>query len=69
MWHHKVRYKYNRDDLINLRPCHDSFTDANGHVSQCHEMGDMPVAVADSEKKVRVLLIRDVRVVPGSAFR
>ena len=55
---------YRREDLVNLRPCSDTFTDASGNKSVCAEMGDLPVVVLDSERKPRIITIKDVRLVP-----
>ena len=54
------------EDLINVRACHDSVTDASGNSIDCPWIGDLPISVLDSRGREIRMLLRGVRY--SSAF-
>ena len=54
-----------RSALVNIRPCKDKFVAADGAVAPATCIGDMPVAVRDSDGTARLWLVRNVRCVPA----
>ena len=59
-WH----VHHRQEDVINIRPCHDTFrgVDNKQHRATC--MGDLPAVVKNSNGKHVKILIRNVRIVP-----
>ena len=53
------------DDLINVRPCEDTFAGVDNIVHGCSGMGDLPFACVDSAGNAHRLLLRNVRCVPS----
>ena len=49
------------DRLINLRPCREVYSQANGRLSYCHWKGDMPVYVKTSANTTVSMTISNVR--------
>ena len=59
-WH----VHYRREDLVNIRPCADTFRGIDKHQHRATGIGDMPVVVKDIHGKHVKVLIRNVRLVP-----
>jgi len=49
------------DRLINLRPCKEVYSQANGRLSYCHWKGDMPVYVKTGTNTTVSMTISNVR--------
>ena len=56
------------DRLINLRPCKEVYSQANGRLSYCHWKGDMPVYVKTSANTTVSMTISNVRYVPDFKY-
>ena len=57
----------NVDDLVDVRPCKESFKNINGDITRCTKMGNLPLAYLDSSNKVKRLVIPNVRYVESFA--
>jgi len=56
------------DRLINLRPCKEVYSQANGRLSYCHWKGDMPVYVKTGTNTTVSMTISNVRYVPDFKY-
>ena len=54
-------------NLINLRPCKELYSQANGRLSYCSQEGDMPVFAKSSDGKWKRFTITNVRFVPATS--
>ena len=59
-WH----VHHRREDVINIRPCRDTFRGVDNKLHRATCMGDLPAVVKNSNGKHVKILIRNVRVVP-----
>lgn len=54
----------NLDDLVNVRPCEDTFSGVDNIVHGCSGVGDLPFVCLDASGSPHRLLLRNVRCVP-----
>ena len=59
-WH----VHHRQEDVINIRPCRDTFRGVDNKLHRATCMGDLPAVVKNSNGKHVKILIRNVRVVP-----
>jgi len=54
--------------LVNQRPCDEVYGQANGHISACTVIGDMPVYAKESSGEVIAFTFTNVRCVPSFKY-
>jgi hypothetical protein len=57
-----------RSRLINVKPCDESFSAANGVVSKAECIGDLPVILTTSDGQHIVVVFTNVRCVPSFRY-
>ena len=57
-----------KENLINLRPCSETYASASGETAKATLIGDMPVRAADKHGKATHFVIRNVRWVPDFSY-